>query len=284
MTAIPPRPATPAPGTGLGADLGAALRFSGAAVTRRLPLLIPGAVLYGVLALVIDLAPTLLRILFGDKDWIPVQDRDGMIGILLPGMEGGSWISAFLLLVTTVASVLWTSGLYRFGTDLLDSGGDLLGPVTDAGSPVGPDPAGHPPSGPDSADGVPSGRPTAPPATRYLIGSGAVVGTIILTGLATFGGLLLCVLPGLVVAVILFFAAPASARGQTTPFTHAVQLCSGHVGGTILVVLLCTVVGTIAQQWAVVDALLQPFLTLFTLGMFERFSGRYLPEIPTPAR
>lgn len=271
MSSGPLQPDSPAPGTRVLPDIQEALRFMAHGVTRRVPLLVPGALAYGMIALVTDAAPTLLRILLGDQSWIPAQNHDGAVGILLPGMEGGSWMSAVLLLVQFAASLLWTSALYRFGDDLLRTEGDTPGPT------VGRDEG----AGTEQQEGP---NPQATSSTRYLIGTGPVIGVIVLTDLAMAGGLLLCILPGLVLAVILFFAASGTARGAATPFSDAVATARDHLGATLLTMLICGIVGPITDRWALAAVVAQPFLTLFTLGMFERLSGRRLPQITTPAR
>ncbi|PWH07655.1 hypothetical protein DEO23_03255 [Brachybacterium endophyticum] len=229
-----------APGTHLGADLGAALRFMWRMISRRGGALLPAICVYGAIALALDV----VKGLTGDDGvgsgpLVSLPFADHLPHWLLISLTGSELV---LSLANLVVTLLWTAACLRFGVDGLE---------------------GH-----------------RGGSNRYFTGSGQVIWIYILTSLAIVVGLVLLVVPGLVAIVLLVFAPAAAARGSERPFGASAAVARRHVGTTILGILMVWVLSLLTADLNVLDILAAPFTSLFLLGLYERLSGRELPDAP----
>ena len=121
------------------------------------------------------------------------------------------------------------------------------------------------------------GRPTI---GQVLVGPGRLVPAASLAGLSPLTGPLLFPRPGIVAAVALFYAIPASVRGASPveAMKQSVALVRANLATTIVAWLVVSVISSVAGMFVITVIVLVPFLVLFQLGMFERLHGRALPE------
>lgn len=237
--AAPGHPARPAPGADLGADLGAALTFAGRALLRNwLPFLVVG-LLYMTVVTVLIVGGVAVGIF-----------------AMLPMMEGASAgedpsLQAMLVfygialgagLLSAPFLLLWQSGSARAAEVVLDGG-----------------------------------RPTL---RQALVGPFRVILTALLVGAITAVGLMLLYIPGLIAGVLLMFAIPAAARGASPleALKQSVALVRANLATAIVTYVVISVIGSLAGFLLITVVALIPFLLLFEIGMFERLSGRELPE------
>lgn len=237
-----PVPARPAPGTDLGADLGAALTFTGRTLLRNPAAYLLPALLYSVLIVVIILA----AVLAGGFTIAAMAESAGYAAE--PSFADLALVYAIIIGISLLAaplSVLWQSGAAHAGAVVLDGG--------------------------------------RPSTGQALAGPMRVFLTALLTGAIIAVGTLLLYLPGLIAAVVLFYAVPAAARGASPvhALRQSVRLATTKPGTTIVAYLVMMVVSSIAGLLPILLVVLIPAYVLFQLGMYERVSGRALPE---PAR
>lgn len=237
--AAPGHPARPAPGADLGADLGAALTFAGRALLRNwLPFLVVG-LLYSAIATVLVVG----GIAAGIAAMLPMAESAS------PGDDVPPQAILVFYGIVTLAIVLmvpfmllWQSGSARAAEVILDGG-----------------------------------RPTL---RQALVGPFRVILTALLVGAITVVGLMLLYIPGLIAGVLLMFAIPAAARGASPleALTQSVALVRANLATAIVTYLVISVIGSLAGFLLITVIALIPFLLLFEIGMFERLSGRELPE------
>ncbi|WP_422116777.1 hypothetical protein [Brachybacterium sp. UNK5269] len=237
-----PVPARPAPGTDLGADLGAALTFTGRVLLRNPAAYLLSALIFSVLIFLIILA----AVLAGGFTIAAMAESAGYTDE--PSFADLALVYAIILGISALAaplSVLWQSGAARAGVMVLDGGRPSVG--------------------------------------QALAGPLRVILTTLLTGAIIAVGTLLLYVPGLIAAVLLFYAVPASARGASpiAALAQSARLAKAKLGTTIVAYLVMMVLSSVAGLLPILLLALIPFYVLFQLGMYERVSGRALPE---PAR
>lgn len=233
----------------LGQDLSAALRFTrGALAAGWRSLLLPGAV---YLAISMGL---MLAVRLAAPDAAAVLEETGTAGgpIDAPDVPLQGAIDVISGVALLVISLLWTSACYRLGRDLIEG--------------------------------------QAGPASRYFSGSFATVLTIIFYGLACVAGSLLLIIPGLIAMFGLGLSIAAAANGSEHPFRDSWKLAGRRLGTVILALLLTAVLETLANgsgisyrggylQGGILPLLVAPPVALFLTCIFERASGRDLPNL-----
>ncbi|MCL6423008.1 hypothetical protein Bequi_06330 [Brachybacterium sp. JHP9] len=237
------RPAT------LGADLSAAFRFTGGALAAGWrSLLLPGLVYLAILVALWSAA----QLLRPTAEELEEQQRQLEIGSQVAFFGPPGSVPLLVLgVVTTVSvlviSLLWTSACYRLGRDLIDG------------------PAG--------------------PGSRYFSGGWATVLTIIFYGLACALGALLLIIPGLIATFGLGLAVAAAAAGSAHPFEDSWKLAGRRLGTVIVAILMTSALETLANTHrtdlpaGLLSVLVTPLIALFLTGIFERVSGRELPNL-----
>ncbi|AXK47115.1 hypothetical protein DXU92_06440 [Brachybacterium saurashtrense] len=223
----------------MGADLGAALTFAGRALLRNwLPFLVVG-LLYSAIATVLVVG----GIAAGIAAMLPMAESAS------PGDDVPPQAILVFYGIVTLAIVLmvpfmllWQSGSARAAEVILDGG-----------------------------------RPTL---RQALVGPFRVILTALLVGAITVVGLMLLYIPGLIAGVLLMFAIPAAARGASPleALRQSVALVRANLATAIVTYLVISVIGSLAGFLLITVIALIPFLLLFEIGMFERLSGRELPE------
>lgn len=189
----------------------------------------------------IALAVDILSAVLGD------DDSPGVLGMLDRAGAMPDWlpialtpVQLLLTLAYLVIQLLWTAGTLRFGVDVLRGQHQ--------------DPA------------------------RYFAGEGRVVLMIIICGVLTVIGLVLCVIPGLIAMVLLLLAPAASAQGSQTALGDSYSAASSRLGTVIIAALILGLASSLAGQLNVLSIVLTPFASLFLLGLLERVEGRGLPR------
>lgn len=237
-----PTPPGAAPGTDLGADLGAGLSFAGRTLLRNPGAFLVSALVYTVLIVLILVA----AVLAGGATIVAIVDSTSYAEE--PTFADLALVYAIIIGISLLAapvSALWQSGAAHAGVVVLEGGR---------------------PS---------SGQALAGPLRVFL--------TALLTGAIIAVGTLLLYLPGLIAAVLLFYAVPAAARGASpiAALAQSARLAKAKLGTTIVGYLVMMVLSSIAGLLPILLLALIPFYVLFQLGLYERVSGRALPE---PAR
>ncbi|MGO1946675.1 MULTISPECIES: hypothetical protein [Brachybacterium] len=232
----------PAPGSDLGADLGGALQFAGNALLRNPVAFLIAGLIYSVVAFVLIAAAMGV----GFVVMIPQLEQTAPsdtadLGAILT-FYGIVLVGALL---TVPVTLLWQTGSARAGGLILDGGRPSIGQAM----------AG----------------PMRIFLTALLVGVIIVVGTILLY------------IPGLIATVMLMFAIPAAVRGASpgAAIKESFTLAKNNLGTTIVTYLVLTVITSVASMLVITVIALVPFAVLLQLGMYERLSGRALPE---PAR
>lgn len=237
-----PSRAVPAPGADLGADLGGGLTFAGQAMLRNpVAYLVPGLV-YSVLIVLIWVG----AVVAGGMLIVARTEAQGYPGEPTPGdIALVLAVIVGIVLLTVPVTLLWQAGTARSGVVVLERDRPSIG--------------------------------------QAMIGPMRVILTALLTGVIISVGVLLLYLPGLVAAVLLFYAVPASARGASPAqaVTESFRLATKNLGTTVVAYLVVSVISAIAGMFIITLVVLIPLFVLFQLGMYERLSGRELPE---PAR
>ncbi|WP_152351627.1 hypothetical protein [Brachybacterium subflavum] len=232
----------PAPGTDLGADLGASISWMWSAFARNVAAFLVPAIVWSLAVLVIVGVATGIGIavmvgMMQDSpasDEVPAGAILAMYGIVLAALPFAG-----------IVSILWQSGAAR------------------------------------AAETVRTGE--RPSLGSSFVGAGRVVLTALLVGIMIAIGMILLYIPGLILAVLSFYAIPAAARGASpgAAIKESFALVRGHLGITVLAYVIFMAASSIAGMIVVGSVLLVPLLVLFQFGLYERVSGRALAE---PAR
>lgn len=121
------------------------------------------------------------------------------------------------------------------------------------------------------------GRPSI---GQTLVGPMRIIATVLLVGVMSLIGTLLLIIPGLIVAVLMFYAIPAAARGASPieAIRKSFTLATSNLGTTIVAWLVMGVISSISGMVVVTALIMVPFMILFQLGMYERVEGRHLTE------
>lgn len=242
-SSAPPAPTGPAPGSDLGADISAAARFAGQALLRAPLILLGTGALYSILLVVVIVVAFVLAVLL-------------MIAVVEAGPSTGGELTAGqtlliiavsvgVVLVTLPVSVLWQAGAARAGGVLLEGG--------------------HPSFG------------------EAMFGHGRVLLTAVLVLVSTVIGSILLYLPGLIAAVLLMYAIPASVRGASplAACRESFSLARAHLGTTVVGFLLVMAASYLGSMIVIGIIASIPFAMLFQIALYERVSGR---EVPEPAQ
>ncbi|MGO2995352.1 MAG: hypothetical protein ACTIII_10965 [Brachybacterium alimentarium] len=232
----------PAPGSDLGADLGGALQFAGNALLRNPVAFLIAGLIYSVVAFVLIAAAMGVGFVVMIPQFEQTAPSDTAdLGAILT-FYGIVLVGALL---TVPVTLLWQTGSARAGGLILDGGRPSIGQAM----------AG----------------PMRIFLTALLVGVIIVVGTILLY------------IPGLIATVMLMFAIPAAVRGASpgAAIKESFTLAKNNLGTTIVTYLVLTVITSVASMLVITVIALVPFAVLLQLGMYERLSGRALPE---PAR
>lgn len=238
----PSAPAAP-PGTDLGADVGAAARFAGRALLRSPLALLGAGALYSVLLVLVVVVGFVAALLLAIA---LVEAGPSTGGELTPGQFVAVLAASFgVVLVALPVGVLWQAATARAGSVILDGGRPSVG--------------------------------------EALIGRGRVLLTALLVLALTILGTILLYLPGLVAAVLLMYAVPAAARGASplAAMRESVSLARSHLGTTVVGTLLMMAASYLSGLVVIGFIAAVPFTVLFQLALYERLSGR---EVPEPAQ
>lgn len=116
-----------------------------------------------------------------------------------------------------------------------------------------------------------------------FVGPVRVILTALLVGIMVGIGTLVLVIPGLILAVLSFYALPAAARGASPleAITESFSLAKNNLGLTVVAYLIVMVASSIAGTIVVGSIVLVPLLVLFQFALHERVNGR---ECEEPAR
>ncbi|GAP80527.1 MULTISPECIES: hypothetical protein [Brachybacterium] len=231
----------PAPGTDLGADLGAGLRFAGTGLLRGAAALLGVGALYAVAMLVVVGVGFALTLFLS----IAMVETSSSAG---GDPSFGQMIVIFalcfvLVLVAGVVGALWQAGAAQAGGIL--AGGER------------------------------------PSFRQGLIGSGRVVTTAVLVLVIVMIGSVLLYLPGIIAAVLLFYAIPAALRGASPgqALRESVATATSNLGVTIVGFLITMVASSIGGTLVVGFIAVIPFTVLLQIGLYERVNGR-TPSLP----
>jgi hypothetical protein len=189
----------------------------------------------------IALALDILSALLGDGDSTGLFELD-RIADVVPDWLPIALVPAQLLLTLAylVIQVLWSAGTLRFGVDVLRG-----------------------------EDRDPS---------RYFLGEGRVILMIIVCGVLTVIGFLLCILPGIVAMVLLLLVPAAAARGSDVAIGDGSRAASARLGTTVIACVLVLIASSLGTWLNVLSIVITPFTSLFLLGLYERIQGRPLPR------
>lgn len=238
----PSAPAAP-PGTDLGADVGAAARFAGRALLRSPLALLGAGAVYSVLLVLVITVGTVLAVLLV----IAMVEAGPSTGAeLTPGqLVAVVAASSAVVLVALPVGLLWQAATARAGGVILEGGRPSFG--------------------------------------EALIGRGRVFLTALVVLVVTIAGTLLLYLPGLVAAVLLMYAVPASVRGASplAAMRESVSLARSHLGTTVVGTLLVMAASYLSGIVVIGFIAAVPFTVLFQMALYERLSGR---EVPEPAQ
>ena len=243
VTLPSPGPAVPAtpPGSDLGADIGAAARFAGRSLLRSPLALLGAGALYSVLMIVVIVVGFVAALFL-------------VIAMIETGPSTGGELTAGQLVVTILASVgvvlvalpvgvLWQAGTARAALVLLEGG--------------------------------------RPSVAEALIGRGRVLLTALIVLALTVLGSILFYLPGLVAAVLLMYAIPASARGASplAAMKESASLARSHLGTSVVGTLVVMAASYVSGLVVIGFLAAMPFSLLVQMGLYERLCGRELPEL-----
>ncbi|WP_226832129.1 hypothetical protein [Brachybacterium sp. FME24] len=232
----------PAPGTDLGADLGGALQFAGNTLLRNPVAFLVAGLIYTVVVFLLIAGGMGV----GLAVMIPQLDAATTSEAAELGALLSFYAAAFVAgLLTIPFSLLWQSGSARAGVVVLEGGRPRLG--------------------------------------QAMVGPMRIILTALLVMAITTVGFILLYIPGLIATVMLMFAIPAAARGASpvAAVKESFTLAKNNLGTTILACLVLAVIGGVVGAFLITFIALIPFAVLFQVGMYERLSGRELPE---PAR
>jgi uncharacterized membrane protein len=232
----PQPPGTPAPGSDLGSDLGAALRWMWQAFARNVAAFLVPAIVWTVViaALATGAAVIGLVVFFGMVDGTTGPYENPPLGPLLVMIV----IVLVGVLLGAVVSLLWQTGAAR-AADTVRGGG-------------------------------------RPRTGASFAGGGRLLLTALLIALMVLVGTLLAYLPGIAVSIFTFFALPAAARGAgpVEAIKESFSLVKNNFATTIVAYLILMAGSTVLGFLVVGTVLLIPLLMLFQFGLYERLNGR----------
>lgn len=144
-------------------------------------------------------------------------------------------------LVTFIASLLWASGTYRVAAGALQGRRASIG--------------------------------------MGFVGPFSIILTVFVVGILSGIGAVLCILPGIVVSVLLMFAASAAASGKTLgeALSESANLVTSHLGVCIVAFLILVVASMVSGVLVVGIFVASPLSALFLTALRQRLSGRQLP-------
>ncbi|WP_146007727.1 MULTISPECIES: hypothetical protein [unclassified Brachybacterium] len=151
--------------------------------------------------------------------------------------------SLVMIVLSSLVSMLWMSGAARVSAVLAD---------------------GH--------------RPTI---RQGLAGPGRVIATSLVVTLLVVLGSILLYLPGIIAAVLTFYAIPAALRGASVgaALKESFTLVKQNLGITLLGYLIYSVAMSVASMTLIGALVVVPFGMLLMLGLYERLQGRELPDL-----
>jgi hypothetical protein len=234
-----PVPGAPAPGTDLGADLGASFTWMWRAFSRNLgAILVPGIV-YGLVMLLFIGGAIVGGAAYMIHAMGPGMNPDALSFGQLIGFYGIVLLAAPFAVVITL---LWQSGVAK------------------------------------AAGSIMTGR--RPGIGESFVGSGRVMLTALVVSLLIGIGMALCYLPGLVLAVLLFFAIPAAAHGAgvVDAITQSFSLVTKNLPLVIVSYLILAVGSSILSSFLIGVVVTTPLMLLFQFALFERVNHRVAPE------
>lgn len=164
----------------------------------------------------------------------------------LPPDEQPAWISIAQVvgsLITGVGSLLWGTGPYRAGAVVVGGGRPSIG--------------------------------------QAAVGTGALILASLLIAIGAAIGTVLCILPGLVLALFAMFALPAIASGQGVieGIRSSLRLSWDHLG-TAVVGFLIIVAGSMVGGAVLIGLIVvTPLSALFVTALHHRLNGQELPAI-----
>jgi hypothetical protein len=230
----------PAPGTDLGADLGAALRFAGRALLRNALTLLGAGLLYSVvMAVVIAGAVTgFVMLLINAADAAPSATNEPTAVEILLLIA----LSLVIMVIAVLFAMLWQSGAARASGVIREGGRPSFG--------------------------------------QALIGPGRILATALLVLVITAVGSILLYLPGIIAAVVLMYAIPAAVHGASpvAALKESFALARANLGTTIVAYLVYMVASYLGGLIVIGIIAVTPFAILFQMGLYERLNGRQLPE------
>ncbi|MDN5687487.1 MAG: hypothetical protein L0G94_12580 [Brachybacterium sp.] len=232
----------PPPGTDLASDLGAALKFAGNSLLRNPVAFIIAGLIYSVVMFVLIAGGSVLGfVLTIPQMEATAASDDPPIGAMLTLY--GIILAASLLCIPL--NLLWQSGSARAAGLILEGGRPSIG--------------------------------------QAMIGPMRIILTALLVLVITVIGFLLLYIPGIIATVLLMYAVPAAVRGSSPveAVKESFSLVTKNLGTSIVMVLALAVIGSVAGIIVISVIVLIPFTMLAYIGMYERLSGRDLPE---PAR
>lgn len=231
----------PAPGTDLGADLGAGLRFAGTGLLRGAAALLGGGALYTVaMFVVVGLGFTLTLVLtIAMIESSPSAGGDPSFGQTLVIIA----LCFVLVLVAAVVGALWQAA------------------------------AAH-------AGGILAGG-TRPSFRQGLTAPGRVTATAVLVLVIVTIGSILLYLPGIIAAVLLFYAIPAALHGASPgqALRESISTVRANLGVSVVGFLITMVASSIGGGLIIGIIAVIPFTVLLQIGLYERVNGR-TPVLP----
>lgn len=229
------------PGTDLGSDISAAMRWMWQSFTRNLSAFLVPGIVYGLLMLLL-IGGAIAAYVWG---FVSDMQYDPVAGEYTPNLERlliGLGIFTGLSLLTMIPSLLWQSGSARAAATIVD------------------------------------GR--RPSTGEAFTGPGRVIATALLVAVITFIGSLLCYLPGLLAAFFFLWAIPASTHGASPieALKESARLAKENVATTIVTMLIIYAASSIGGTFLLPLVVLPALAALFLRGMYERLNGRELVE------
>ncbi|PWH07656.1 hypothetical protein DEO23_03260 [Brachybacterium endophyticum] len=232
----PPFDGAPAPGTDLGADLGAALRWMWKAFSRNVAAFLVPSIVWSVVSFVIIglFVGIGFAVFYSAVEGAAGSDETPPLGPIL-----GAYAIMFASApVAGLVGALWQSGTARGGRTVLEGERPSIG--------------------------------------RAFIGSGRLVLTALLVLVLVGVGMVLLYIPGLIVAVMSFYALPAAARGArpVEALKESFALAKQNLGTTIIAYLILMAASSVASFLLVGIFVLIPLQILFQFGLHERLNHR----------
>lgn len=229
------------PGTDLGSDISAAMRWMWQSFTRNLSAFLVPGIVYGLLMLLL-IGGAIAAYVWG---FVSDMQYDPVAGEYTPNLERlliGLGIFTGLSLLTMIPSLLWQSGSARAAATIVD------------------------------------GR--RPSTGEAFTGPGRVITTALLVAVITFIGSLLCYLPGILAAFFFLWAIPASAHGASPieALKESARLAKENVATSIVTMLIIYAASSIGGMFLLPLVVLPALTALFLRGMYERLNGRELVE------